>query len=94
MTARTTYVPLHSIIVERDGKQVDAYQQYQSTGKAFKFTAEEIDNIAATNNGSIEMSLRNPTDEAADDETPPATEPASSNAPKNGTSKAAKDADL
>ena len=65
MTARTTYVPLHSILVVRDGKQVDALAEYKRTGKAFKFEASEIKEITEAFDGNPALALREPSDEAA-----------------------------
>lgn len=98
--ARLNYVPLHSIIVVRDKQQIDVFEQYKKDGKAFKFEQAELDDIAATNNGSLEMSLRAPTDEAAADEAPvetkmsPGTDDASADGKKVATPPKGKDVDL
>ena len=109
MTARTTYVPLHTIIVDRDGKQVDTLAEYNRTGKAFKFTAEEIKQIEEAFDGDVTKALRNPAEEGAidEDDNSTTTGPATSNAPAPGvtpentppaakakTAGKAKDADL
>lgn len=104
MTARTTYVPLHTILVVRPhpqstkenplpDQQIDALAEYNRTGKAFKFTPDEIADITAAHDGNLDAALRAPGDEVPDE--PVAQEPASSNAPQgNKTKAAAKDADL
>ena len=68
MSVRTNYVPLHSIIVTREGAQVDALVEYNKTGKAFKFTEEEVKDIIQANDGNSAMSLRSPTDEVKTDD--------------------------
>lgn len=67
MSTRTTWVPLHTILVVRDGKQVDAFAEHQRTGKAFKFTEEEVKEIMAGYDGNASMALRSPAEEAVDD---------------------------
>ena len=68
MSVRTNYVPLHSIIVTRDDVQVDALVEYNKTGKAFKFTEDEVKDIIKANDGNSAMSLRSPTDEVKTDD--------------------------
>lgn len=77
MSTRTTWVPLHTILVVRpvdpdepDGAthQVDALAEYRRTGKAFKFTEAEVKEIMAGYDGNASMALRSPTEEAVSDE--------------------------
>ena len=60
MSSRLYYVPKHSIVVVREGKQVDTLAEYNRTGKAFKFTADELKTIP-------EDALRMPADEGVED---------------------------
>ncbi len=83
MTTRTTYVPQHSIMVVRDGQQVDTLAEYKRTGKAFKYTADEIKEITAAFDGNLDAALRSPAEEGAidEDEGVAGDDPASSNDP-------------
>lgn len=64
MSNRLHWVPLHSIVVVRDGKQIDALEEYKRTKKAFAFTKEEVDEIQGLN---ATGSLRAPNEEGVDE---------------------------
>jgi len=95
---RLTYVPLHTIIVTRpldaekpDGPthQVDALAEYNRTGKAFKFTEDEVKEIIAGYDGNAAMALRSPTDEVETDDGETIRAPLASNEKPRAAAKVA-----
>lgn len=93
---KNLFVPLQSIIVTRPDpkstdknplpdRQIDVLAEYKTTGKAFQFTQDEVDEITAGNDGNIALALREPSDEAGADE-PVVVTPAASDTASDGTS--------
>lgn len=103
MSTRTTWVPLHTILVTRpvnadepDGPahQVDAFAEYKRTGKAFKFTEAEVKEIMAGYDGNASMALRSPAEEVETDEGETVKTPLASNeAPKKTVTSGGKKSD-
>lgn len=94
--SKTTFVPLHTIIVTRDDKQIDTLAEYKRTGKAFEFTQAEVDDITAGVEGNIGLALREPSDEGVDEAPVAAGAQAAADSPQAASKPAPKpkDADL